>query len=362
MRSVIRCGVSVALLASSVGAAAQERYEAVEGLTIADVIGTVELRFTDRDDVSVDVTGGDDRSLSVSNENGVLTVGGPERVDEEAFWDAYGGSNGVRIGRVRLMGGGVGIRLRDGRDARFEEMLADYPRVVIEAPRGTALTLRGSAALVRAQGEAGALDVPGNVYLRAALGDVGPAKVAMTDRGAVTMGAVAGDLEVALTGSGDVTFAAAEAARVVLRGSGDVEGGDVAGALSVDVRGSGDVIARRVDGPLTVRIQGSGDVEVDEATSIDIEVEGSGDVVVREVEGAVRAVLRGSGDIDLGDGRAERFEADLAGSGDIAFGGVAVNPTLRARGSGDIDLREAEGPVDAQGRNITVGGRSYDRD
>ena len=346
---------TAALLAPSL-AAAQDRYEGLDAVEIVDVIGTVEIVFSDQDDVVVETVRRGDRPVAARERGGALILRGPDRVDEEAFWDAY--HPGLRVGPWRMTR--RSIRVTNGRDRRFEELLEDYPRVVIRAPRGTTLSVEGSAVLLTAEGEAGDLDVPGNVYLRGVLGEVGAARVTLTDPGALTMGDVDGAAEIAVTGSGDVTFGRADEASVSVRGSGDVEGGDVDGALSVDLAGSGDVSAGRVGGALTVSLRGSGDVVVQEAAGgAGIALAGSGDVEVARVGGAVRAELRGSGDIDIGAGRADSFVAVLAGSGDIAFDGVAVAPELSAAGSGDIDIGKAEGTVSASGRGITVGGKRY---
>ena len=333
----------------------QDRYAGVDGVEIVDVIGTVEIVLSDRDDVIIETARRGDRPVEVSRSGGALIVRGPDRVDEEAFWDLY--APGIRVGGWRM--GGRSIRVTNGRDRRFEKLLEDYPRLTIRAPVGTGLSVEGSAVLLSADGAAGTLGLPGNVYLRGTLGDVDAATVTMSDPGALTLRDVSGAARIDLAGSGDVRFGRADEAAISLRGSGDIEGGDVTGALSVTLVGSGDVEAGRIGGPLTISLRGSGDVEVAEAASgARIELAGSGDIEIERLSGAVEAELRGSGDIEMGEGRANAFRAVLAGSGDISFDGVAVAPILRTAGSGDIVVGEAEGRIDAEGRGIRVGGRS----
>ena len=362
-KSALSAAAAALMLSPAFADALAQEFEGATALEIDDAIAKVSLRFADTDAVTVDIAGGDERPLTVSREGGTVRIAGEDDLGEDEFWRAYQGKSGVRIGKVQIWGGNRYIEVRNGRDARFEEMLENYPAVTVTLPEGSDLSVLGSAVLLDATGPMDELTVDDNIYERATFGDARTADITLSGSGAITLGDVTEAIEAVLSGSGDVRFGNAANAVMSLKGSGDLTGGDIAGDLSATLSGSGDVTAGRVGGMADLSLRGSGDVEIEEARSgAKAMLSGSGDVEVGRVEGPVEAELRGSGDIDIREGRATAFEASLSGSGDVSFGGLAVNPVLRTRGSGDIDVADFEGEVDARGDGIRVAGKSYGED
>jgi len=135
-----------------------------------------------------------------------------------------------------------------------------------------------------------------------------------------TVGPVAGDLAVSVSGSGDVRAEESGSAKVRISGSGDVGLGAVRGGLSAAISGSGDVKAASINGPLEARISGSGDVTVrgGQATSMKAQIAGSGDVTMK--------------------GPAQSLDASIAGSGDVTVGRVTGAVVKHVSGSGDVNI------------------------
>ena len=126
-------------------------------------------------------------------------------------------------------------------------------------------------------------------------------KVGLTGSGSIiSEGRFSGlnDLDVFLSGSGDIKFAAdAKNVEVLLSGSGDVELKGTAGALDISISGSGDVTTSAlVVNACEVHISGSGDAEVNVNGKLDVFVSGSGDVHYRG-NASVTARVTGSGEV-----------------------------------------------------------------
>lgn len=113
-----------------------------------------------------------------------------------------------------------------------------------------------------------------------------------------------GDVRVAISGSGDVTWT-----------------GEAFGAVDVSVSGSGDVRLAGKAERLKVRVSGSGDVNANDLVTRDAEVSvaGSGDVRVRLSGGKLSAAIAGSGDITW-SGECSLERAAVSGSGSIRRG------------------------------------------
>lgn len=139
-----------------------------------------------------------------------------------------------------------------------------------------------------------------------------------------TVANVAGDLQVNLAGSGDVTVGSAGATTINIAGSGDVKTAAV-GALTVNIAGSGDMEAAAASGAVNARVMGSGDVTVR-----------GGDV------GAVSVSIAGSGDVTI-QAPADSLSASIAGSGDVRVLSVSGPISKKVAGSGDVSV----GPIDA---------------
>ena len=135
-----------------------------------------------------------------------------------------------------------------------------------------------------------------------------------------TAAAVSGPLNISVAGSGDVRAEGAGWAQAHVSGSGDVNLGEVRGALSTSISGSGDVTAASINGPLEAQVAGSGDVRIKggRATTMRVHIAGSGDVTLR--------------------GPADSLDASIAGSGDVTVGEVRGTVTKHISGSGEVNV------------------------
>lgn len=106
------------------------------------------------------------------------------------------------------------------------------------------------------------------------------------------------DLDIGVSGSGDIRFAAeAEAVNVSVSGSGDIVLEGKAEEVDIAVSGSGDIQAHdmmTVSG--RVRISGSGDVTIHATDDLEVRISGSGDVAYKG-RPRLQAKSSGSGDV-----------------------------------------------------------------
>lgn len=148
-------------------------------------------------------------------------------------------------------------------------------------------------------------------------------------------------------GAGEAVFGnigKADNVHLSAAGCGDWTVDNVAGRLEAAVAGSGDIHAASAH-ELNVHIAGSGDVTASEIGDLTVATAGSGDVRVQRANGEVRAHIAGSGDVVVADGRATTLSADIAGSGDVKFGGDADRVDAHIMGSGDVHVRSVRGEV-----------------
>ncbi|WP_031550026.1 GIN domain-containing protein [Parvularcula oceani] len=363
-RALLLAGAAALGLSAAPAMAQQDSFDDVTGIVIDDAIATVSVRLTDADAVTVRVSGGEERPLAVTEEDGLLRIAGERGIDPDRFWRDYDRDAQIRIGPIGLkLGGGRVIQMQGGENPHFNEMLERYPLVEIEAPEGADLTFEGSALRLRVSGDAGRVEAADNLYVVASLGNAAAADISVEGASDYRLGDISGPLEAAISGSGDLRFGAAREADLSVHGSGDIEGGDVAEDVSARIDGSGDIILGEIGGEAVLEVHGSGDIEANRAgTGLQAFVNGSGDISVGEIAGRVSAGVNGSGDVKISGGRAEAFEGSVHGSGDLIFGGLAVAPRLFTQGSGDIEIEDAEGEVEARGDGIRVAGRSYEND
>lgn len=128
-----------------------------------------------------------------------------------------------------------------------------------------------------------------------------------------------------------------ELQQVVISGSGDVTGADVAGdRLRVSISGSGSIEISGVDADqVQAAIDGSGDVELSGRTaSAAFGIEGSGDIDAEDLRAdEVDASIGGSGEIAVHAGK--RLAASISGSGSVTYSGDP-EVTSEVDGSGDV--------------------------
>jgi hypothetical protein len=185
--------------------------------------------------------------------------------------------------------------------------------------------------------------------------------VAVTGSGNVEGPVLEGDdVQVRITGSGDVTLDGAEARdSVTIKGTGSgnarIRGGvrsggaDGAGVrgdrVHVTVTGSGDVTLGHLESDrLEVRLTGSGDLAVDggRVAGQTVSISSSGVYRARGLESATADVrVSGSGTVNIRV--ADELDASLTGSGDVRYAG---DPAVRKDTSGSGHVKRVAGTLD----------------
>ena len=165
--------------------------------------------------------------------------------------------------------------------------------------------------------------------------------VLIAGSGNVNVGDLTGALKATLSSNGDLNAGHSGPLQLAIRGSGDATLRGVAGPAEIDVSGSGTVKLLRLDGSLHYSQHGSGDLAIShiEAPSAQIESAGSGDI----------AVLAG---------HVSALQVRLYGSGDMAMSGSVDTADLEATGGGDIRISAVTGTVRRSahgGSSISVG-------
>lgn len=167
-----------------------------------------------------------------------------------------------------------------------------------------------------------------------------------------------GDIEASLkmnTSGGEVRAGRVTDANVSIAGSGDIIVGAVSGNLDASIAGSGSVTTGDTHSA-DVEIAGGGEVKVGTVSGdFDIDIAGSGEVYATSVHGKVSIDVAGSGDVRIDGGSADPFKVDIAGSGDVRFGGTANNPDVSVMGSGDVWIAAYTGTLSSDGADIKIG-------
>lgn len=145
-------------------------------------------------------------------------------------------------------------------------------------------------------------------------------------------------------------------AKIELEGSGQVDMGQVFGALNIEIDGSGKVNAGDVKS-VHAELNGSGDAAIGSINGpLHLEIAGSGSLTATKVNGPVKIEIAGAGSVKIADGVADPFKVEIAGSGDVFFGGLAVNPSIEAFGSGKVKLHAIKGKLNSEGMaNVKIG-------
>lgn len=153
------------------------------------------------------------------------------------------------------------------------------------------------------------------------------------------------DVDIEAGGAVFGSIGRADAVELASAGCGDWTVANVAGGLDIAIAGSGDVRAGTSQS-LEVSVAGSGDVTAGATRSLDASVAGSGDIAVARVDGPIEASIAGSGDIRIDAGESPKLEASIAGSGDIRFDGEARDVSASVLGSGDVTVRSVSGSLE----------------
>ena len=179
--------------------------------------------------------------------------------------------------------------------------LADAPLIVIRAPRTVDIDAGGAVYGSIGRG-ASAVELDN--------GGCGDWVVANTD-GAVDVGS---------SGSGDIMVGTSRSLDASLAGSGSLTAGGT-GRLDVSIAGSGGAMVAAVDGDVDIAISGSGEVAIrrGRAPNLDISIAGSGDIDFGGVAGDVSVSIAGAGDVRIAEATGT-VSRSVVGSGDIRIG------------------------------------------
>ncbi len=156
--------------------------------------------------------------------------------------------------------------------------------------------------------------------------NVPEAEISLRGSGDIELGDI-DSLVLNLSGSGDGSVVSAGSAEISIKGSGDVEIGDVSGDLFADSHGSGDMNFGSVRGDLAYKGRGSGDFYADSAY------------------GRVSLELKGSGDAEIDAGDVSELYITASGSSNVEFGGTAATANLRVSGAADIEVERVTGEL-----------------
>jgi len=166
-----------------------------------------------------------------------------------------------------------------------------------------------------------------------------PVSVAMQGSGAVRIGDVGGELNVAVNSDGGLTVGRTRALMLAVHGSGDVSIDSVQDAADITVSGGGDVKLGDLHGLLHARLSGSGDLSVGTvaASAVDLSLAGGGDATIGDGDiGILRAETHGSGDITV-QARVGTADTVASGGGDIKLDGP-TGTLVRRSASGGSDI------------------------
>ncbi len=217
-----------------------------------------------------------------------------------------------------------------------------YPTVEIGVPAGVEIEIENIIGAWTIGDRAGHLAF-GTERGTGTIGTTETAAIAISGDAAVEIGAVAGQLTLAVAGSGALRGGSAGAVEMSVAGSGDVTLGDIAGGVAVNVAGSGGAVfgaAASIDAVL----EGSGSLRLGAvADGFAAVVQGSGSIVAAAAGGAFEATISGSGSVRVDAGRASPFEVTITGSGNVRYGGTAADPVVTISGSGGLVIGTLEG-------------------
>lgn len=306
---------------------------AATGVDITGAAARLTVIAEDRGDVSIDVTAGARLAAPA-----VRLDGGRVVID--------GGLNN-RLRGCRSIGlagpAQTTVQVTGVGWVRVDEL----PQITMRVPRTLDLTSRGTVFATIGASNGGRVRLGG-------CGDAtiarvnGPLDLTMMGSGDIDVGEVTGALRAQLDGSGDLTIAAALAgADLKLRGSGDLDLERIAGPLVADLDGSGDIRVGPGASEAQLSLQGSGDVVTGAVRGpLSARADGSGNVTVASVAGGpVQLALVGSGDVAVRGGTASRLNVRLDGSGDVDFDGEVGQVEADIGGSGDVSVRRAGSTV-----------------
>ena len=311
-------GVSLSMLALPV--------QAADGpvLKIENFIGTIEIATGDHDSISIKDADGakfDKQGADLTIDDGATT----RNVN-----CSHRGDN-VKISTGKWRWGGRKGGTKD---------ISEYPSIKITAPQNTHLIISDSI-------------VFGNVET------IGSADIHVKSCGGLRLADINNDLELRISGSGDVQMGNAGKSDISISGSGDLIGGDFA-SMEMSVSGSGDAEINNIAGFAHIHSSGSGDIAVDRIEGgLDYRGSGSSDFEADYVSGDLSASSSGSGDLRVDDGSVQELSLSASGASTMEYDGSSVNAEAYASGGSDISIRRPSGTLqsrDTGGGDVNIHG------
>lgn len=295
-------GASASILAL-IGSAQAAIYE-TNKVSFRDIVGTVEIKTTNGDEVDVQILQGKKfNTIEVIEKDGVVILSGEPQIstgDADCCDRKISRTVNNRKDRKATTGAPLD-----------EAYFADYPTIVVSMPVKGDVSFEDARIkldMERLDGKLG-LDA---CYVYGETSDVEQAFVGVVEGSRLVMGNVASGIEIDVSGDADVKIGNASIVDVDIAGPGDVILGEVDGTLDVSIAGSGVVRTTRLEGPMIARIAGSGGVAVK-------------------------------------SGIADTLKAIIDGSGGVYFGGQVKRPDLRFYGSGEVRMRSVSGSITQHG-------------
>ncbi len=277
-------------------------------LEIQNFIGTIDVKTGDYDKITVVDADG----VKIAQGRANVSIDNDDRITNlNCRWR----NNGIEIGK-----GGWGYK----RGGRGYKSITEYPKIVIHAPRNTHLIIA-------------------DALVFGTVGDIGSGDIHIKSCGGITLDDVAGDLDLKVSGSGDVNMGNAADVNLSISGSGDLVAGNF-DRLDVKVSGSGDLVMGDVKGRATIYASGSSDLEIGHiGASLHLESSGSSDLKALSVRGTMSLSVSGSGDVKIAGGAVDELDIRASGASDVIYRGSSVNAKVRASGASDVYINQPSG-------------------
>ena len=194
---------------------------------INGVAGYLEVRTSRGAALGVRITPGRKLSATSDLDDGTLTINGRIGSNARSACTVVGPPN-ARVEQTTING--------------TVYTPEDLPRIVVTGPDSLALNINGSV-------------------FRGTSGSIGAASIQQNGCSLLTLGNIAGDLELNVTGSGKTSIGAVGGKTDInIEGSGDVDVASVSDQVEINIRGAGNVYLMRGRSQLEVNINGSGSV------------------------------------------------------------------------------------------------------
>jgi len=203
----------------------------------------------------------------------------------------------------------------------------EFPLVKITAPANTHLDIDKSI-------------IFGNVQT------IGSAHLHIGSCGDMEFGDVNGNLDVSISGSGDIILGNAGVSDISVSGAGDLTAKNLASA-DISVSGSGDLMLGNIAGFTDIGSSGAGDIEIGSiGGGLGIQSSGASDIEIDSVTGGdLNIYASGSSDITIDDGSVDTLFIKASGASDITYYGSSVDAEARASGASDIYMHRPSGQL-----------------